>query len=106
MKNLLDNYNAVLKNIRKIKNNSPIFPEHFKLIAVSKTFGEDVISKLLEEGHRIFGENKIQEAENKWTNLKKILVMLIYILLDHFNLIKQKKLSKYLIVFIPLTGKN
>ena len=37
---------------------------------------------------------------------KKILVMLIYILLDHFNLIKQKKLSKYLIVFIPLTGKK
>ena len=105
MKNLLDNYNAVLKNIRKIKNNSPIFPEHFQLIAVSKTFGEDVISKLLEEGHRIFGENKIQ-TENKWTNLKKILVMLIYILLDHFNLIKQKKLSKYSIVFIPLTGKN
>ena len=71
MENLLDNYNAVLENIRKIKNNSQTFPEHFKLIAVSKTFGEDVISKLLEKGHRIFGENKIQEAENKWTNLKK-----------------------------------
>ena len=49
MENLLDNYNAVLENIRKIKNNSPTFPEHFKLIAVSKTFGEDVISKLLEK---------------------------------------------------------
>mgnify|MGYP001178436448 CR=1 FL=1 len=71
MEKLLDNYNSVLGNIRKIKNNSPSFPEDFKLIAVSKTFGENIISKLLEEGHRVFGENKIQEAENKWSNLKK-----------------------------------
>ena len=71
MEKLLSNYNSVLENIRKIKNNSLTFPEHFKLIAVSKTFGEDTISKLLENGHRVFGENKIQESENKWVKLKR-----------------------------------
>ena len=37
-----------------------------ELIAVSKTFGEDSIRPLLEQGHRVFGENRVQEAISKW----------------------------------------
>ncbi len=42
-----------------------------KLIAVSKTFSEDKIQLVIDQGHLIFGENKVQEATEKWVNLKK-----------------------------------
>ncbi len=42
-----------------------------KIIAVSKTFGMDRISPLIEHGHLDFGENKVQEAIEKWTEVKK-----------------------------------
>ena len=40
------------------------------VIAVCKTFPEPEIVPLIEYGHSHFGENKVQEAVNKWTNLK------------------------------------
>ena len=42
-----------------------------KIIAVSKTFGVDKILPLIHHGHIDFGENKVQEAIDKWTELKK-----------------------------------
>ena len=41
-----------------------------KIIAVSKTFGMDKILPLIEHGHLDFGENKVQEAIEKWSELK------------------------------------
>ena len=41
-----------------------------KIIAVSKTFGMDKISPLIEYGHLDFGENKVQEALEKWSDVK------------------------------------
>ena len=41
-----------------------------KIIAVSKTFKIDKILPLIDYGHINFGENKIQEAVDKWTNIK------------------------------------
>ena len=41
-----------------------------KIIAVSKTFGIDKISPLIEYGHLDFGENKVQEANEKWSGIK------------------------------------
>ncbi len=41
-----------------------------KIIAVSKTFGMDKILPLIEYGHVDFGENKVQEAIEKWSELK------------------------------------
>ena len=43
-----------------------------KIIAVSKTFGMDKISPLIEHGHIDFGENKVQEAIEKWSDVKLI----------------------------------
>jgi pyridoxal phosphate enzyme (YggS family) len=40
------------------------------LIAVSKTHGEDRIRPVLAAGHRVFGENRVQEAKGKWPSLK------------------------------------
>ena len=59
----LEDINRELK--LEIKENSlPI------VIAVSKTFPDSEIVPLIEYGHNHFGENKVQEALNKWTNLK------------------------------------
>ena len=40
------------------------------IIAVSKTFKMDKIVPLIDEGHRDFGENKVQEAMDKWNEIK------------------------------------
>ena len=42
-----------------------------KVIAVSKTFKMNHILPLIEHGHKHFGENKVQEALEKWTDIKK-----------------------------------
>lgn len=42
-----------------------------KIIAVSKTFDETRIMPVLEAGHRVFGENRVQEAQAKWPALKE-----------------------------------
>jgi uncharacterized pyridoxal phosphate-containing UPF0001 family protein len=42
-----------------------------KIIAVSKTFKIEKILPLIEYGHLNFGENKVQEAIDKWTEIKK-----------------------------------
>ncbi|MDX2308377.1 MAG: YggS family pyridoxal phosphate-dependent enzyme [Hyphomicrobium sp.] len=45
-------------------------PADVRLIAVTKTFGGEDIRPVLEAGHRIFGENRVQEAKGKWPALK------------------------------------
>ena len=51
-------------NEKRLKDNT-------KIIAVSKTFPIDKILPLIEHGHTDFGENKVQEAIEKWTDIKK-----------------------------------
>ena len=54
------------KNIKSIIDNSNV-----KIIAVSKTFSYDHIKPLVDYGHIHFGENKVQEAQSKWRDIKK-----------------------------------
>ena len=66
VKNLLDienNINIYLKKLNIINNP--------KIVAVSKTFKIDKIQPLIDHGHIHYGENKVQEAAEKWTELKK-----------------------------------
>ena len=66
VKNLLDIENNIKIHFNKLNiNNNP------KIIAVSKTFKIDKILPLIEHGHIDFGENKVQEAVEKWTEIKK-----------------------------------
>ncbi|MBI1364540.1 MAG: YggS family pyridoxal phosphate-dependent enzyme [Alphaproteobacteria bacterium] len=44
--------------------------ERINIVVVSKTYGPDRIAPLLAAGHRIFGENRVQEAQSKWPALK------------------------------------
>lgn len=46
-------------------------PEDITLIAVSKTRGPEHIEPLLAQGQRVFGENRVQEAQAKWPALKQ-----------------------------------
>ena len=46
--------------------------KNLKVIAVSKTFPMSEINPLIENGHLHFGENKVQEAVDKWTDIKKL----------------------------------
>jgi pyridoxal phosphate enzyme (YggS family) len=45
-------------------------PAAVHLIAVTKTFGPDAITPVLDAGHRLFGENRVQEAKGKWPELR------------------------------------
>ena len=42
-----------------------------KLIAVSKVQPNSRIETVLDQGHRVFGENRVQEAQSKWPNFKE-----------------------------------
>jgi pyridoxal phosphate enzyme (YggS family) len=67
VKNLLDIENNIKLHLEKLKiNKNP------KIVAVSKTFKIDKILPLIDYGHIDFGENKVQEALEKWTEIKKI----------------------------------
>lgn len=46
-------------------------PRNITLVAVSKTKPADVITPILDQGHRVFGENKVQEAAGKWPVLRE-----------------------------------
>ena len=66
IKNLLDIKNNIKIHLNKLNiDNNP------KIIAVSKTFKIDKILPLIEYGHNDYGENKVQEALEKWTEVKK-----------------------------------
>ena len=67
MHNEVNNLIAI-ENILKKKNLQNPLP---KIIAVSKTFPASSILPLINHGHIHFGENKIQESIDKWTDLKK-----------------------------------
>ena len=71
MNKILSNYHEILKQIRFCKSNLHGKYCEPKLIAVSKQFPKETIQILVNEGHKIFGENKVQEAQSKWIDLKK-----------------------------------
>ena len=60
-----------LINIEKTIKSSLINDKLPKIIAVSKTFDIAKIIPLIEHGHLHFGENKVQEASDKWTIIKQ-----------------------------------
>ena len=67
MSNIIESYTKIKSNIIKNDNNSQT-----KVIAVSKTFPLSHIMPLVKHGHDHFGENKVQEAITKWSEIKKI----------------------------------
>ena len=67
---------STIKNLLDIKNNIKFYLEKLninsnpKILAVSKTFEINKILPLIEYGHLHYGENKVQEALEKWSDIK------------------------------------
>ena len=67
----------IIKNLTDIESNIKLnldklgISEAPKIIAVSKTFKVDKILPLINYGHVDFGENKVQEANDKWSDIKE-----------------------------------
>ncbi len=66
IQNLIAIQDSINSKLLELKGKSRI-P---KIIAVSKTFKIDHILPLINHGHLDFGENKVQEAVEKWTDIK------------------------------------
>ena len=71
MHDIIKSYKEIISSIElRLKDqNITAYP---KVIAVSKTFKLDKILPLIDHGHLDYGENKVQEAINKWTEIKSI----------------------------------
>jgi len=66
MDTIIERFDKIKLNISKINNNSSV-----KIVAVSKTFPLSHIMPLINYGHDHYGENKVQEADVKWRDIKK-----------------------------------
>jgi len=60
-----------ISNLISIKSEVENLEKKLEIIAVAKTFPINHILPLIEFGHNHFGENKVQEALSKWTEIKK-----------------------------------
>jgi len=61
----------IVKNLLSIKNEIQSNNSNAEIVAISKTFPISKILPLINYGHIHYGENKIQEAVDKWTEIKK-----------------------------------
>ena len=64
----ITNLNLIKEDLKTKINNF----RNVKIIAVSKTFSIEAIMPLIEYGHLEYGENKVQEAITKWTDIKLV----------------------------------
>ena len=66
MNNIIESFNKINSNIKKLQPKNPV-----NIVAVSKTFSFDYVKPLIDFGHNHFGENKVQEAHQKWSEIKQ-----------------------------------
>lgn len=63
---------SIVQNFENIKKELIDNNINSKIIAVSKTFELTHIQPLINYGHFVYGENRVQEAKAKWENIKKL----------------------------------
>jgi PLP dependent protein len=68
---VVHNLSLIQSEINSVFDYYYLSPRPVTIIAVSKTHPPEAIIPLLDNGHRIFGENKVQEAYDKWIPLKQ-----------------------------------
>jgi PLP dependent protein len=67
----LDRLKAIESAIGRAAADCGRDPAEITLVCVTKTFPAEAVTPLLEAGHRVFGENRVQEAKAKWGELRK-----------------------------------
>lgn len=65
------NLDVVLHQLRRAERKAGREEGATTLVAVSKTFSAEEIEPVLKAGHRVFGENRVQEAQGKWPGLRE-----------------------------------
>ena len=65
-----ENLKVILARIEQAKRAAIAPADRVELIAVTKTHGPERILPVLQAGHRLFGENRVQEAKAKWPELR------------------------------------
>lgn len=68
---IIDNFNHIISVIKEVFAFYKLPPKPIQTIVVTKNQPIENIIPLLEDGHRLFGENKVQEAYEKWPQLKE-----------------------------------
>ncbi len=66
-----ERYRTVLSGIGRTARDMGRDPADVTLVAVSKTMPDEAIAPVLAAGHRVFGENYVQEAKGKWPDLRE-----------------------------------
>ena len=66
MENIINNYTTIKNSIKDLNK-----PTSCQIVVVTKTFPIEKIKPLINQGHTQFGENKVQEAEKKWSAIKE-----------------------------------
>ena len=69
MEEIIQNYNTILEQIRISADEADRNMDEIKLIIVTKKFDVESIKPLLDIGHLYYGENRVQEAKDKWPDL-------------------------------------
>lgn len=67
----VDRYRSIVDEMGDIIKKAPLAQKAPTLVAVSKTYDAAAIRPVLEAGCRVFGENRVQEAEGKWPQLRE-----------------------------------
>ena len=116
-----DNLRAILARIDAARKKAIKPAPTTTLIAVTKTHDAESIRPALEAGHRVFGENRVQEALGKWPALKRefpdIELHLIgplqtnkvkdaVALFDAIHAVDRPKLAEHLKTEMARTGRN
>ncbi|SES43856.1 YggS family pyridoxal phosphate-dependent enzyme [Rhizobium sp. NFR03] len=66
----VDQWNEVLSRIHAAEDDGRRAHGSVALVAVSKTFDAEAIRPVIAAGQRVFGENRVQESQGKWPELK------------------------------------
>ena len=67
LEDISKSFTRIRQNIDKVVDESNRSPDELSLIAVSKQQQEDRVDASLATGHRVFGENRVQEAQKRWS---------------------------------------
>ena len=107
MNEILNNRNELLKFIKQYHNESFYSSKPLpKLIAVSKQQPDIKIKQALEMGHRLFGENKLQDAIKRWSNFLDIHNDIELHYIGHLQTNKVKKALNFFDVIHTLDRKS
>lgn len=88
---VIRNYEDIIDRIKKAADSVKRDYQEVRLIVVTKTFDPVVFIPLIDLGHKDFGENKVQEAENKWLPILNDFEDIHLHLIGHLQTNKVKK---------------